>query len=85
MKAATIAGSFDDAHSFTPSPSGASELDFEQDLYGAVRVWRRAQLTLLVPIQQTRRHLTGVTEVGGGIGDVNVSARYDFRLAGTAP
>ncbi len=84
VRAATVTGSFDDAHAYAASPPGASELDFEEDAYGAIRVWKRAQLAVIVPVLETRRHLTGVTEVGGGIGDVNASARYDFTLAGTS-
>jgi hypothetical protein len=42
----------------------------------------RLQLAALVPIDETRRATPTLTEFGGGIGDINLSARYDFFLAG---
>ena len=48
----------------------------------AVRLFRRGQLALDVPLIQTRRAVPGYVEFGGGVGDVNLGARYDFTLAG---
>ena len=81
-RAANLIGSFDNQRSYASSPSGTSEFDFEQDLFGAVRIFRRGQFALLVPVVETRRQTRGTSEFGGGIGDVNASARYDFFLAG---
>jgi hypothetical protein len=82
LKAGSVIGSHDrDAH-YTPNPSGNAELDLEEDLIATTRVLRRAQVTALVPFLETRRHASGLTDSGGGIGDVNLSARYDFVLAG---
>jgi hypothetical protein len=84
LRAAHIFGSFDkDGHYGTP-PAGSSEQDFEQDAIGALRlpVIDRAQLAVLVPLVETRRTARGAAEFGGGLGDVNVSARYDFLYAG---
>jgi hypothetical protein len=83
VRAATVLGSFDDgAHYTGAASSGTSELDFEQDLFAALRVLRRGQVALLVPFVETRRAEQGFTDFGGGIGDVNLSGRYDFILAG---
>jgi hypothetical protein len=84
LRHAHVFGSFDkDGHYSTP-PAGSSEQDFEQDAIGAVRmpVVDRLQLAALVPLVETRRSARGVGEFGGGLGDVNVSARYDFLYAG---
>lgn len=84
VRGGQVFGSFDsDGHYSTP-PARASEQNFEQDLIGAVRmpVVDRAQIALLVPIVENRRAASGVSEIGGGFGDVNVSARYDFLYAG---
>ncbi|AKV04201.1 hypothetical protein AKJ09_10864 [Labilithrix luteola] len=35
-----------------------------------------------MPFVETRRKASGVSDFGGGIGDVNLSARYDFLYAG---
>jgi hypothetical protein len=84
LKAGLVTGSYDgDAH-YHPLPSGASEQDFEQDVFGAVRVLDRGQLAVLVPFVETRRTASGTTGAGGGIGDVNFAARYDFTLAGAS-
>src|SRR5580658_11371561 len=83
-KAGDVLGSFDAGSHYTPSPSGASELDLEQDIFGAMRVLGRGQMALLVPFVETRRTSQGLAEFGGNIGDVNASVRYDFTLAGAS-
>jgi len=82
LHAASVLGSFDDGGHYTPATPGSSELDFEEDLFGALRVARRGQIALLVPFVETRRVEQGLSELGGGIGDTNLSGRYDFFLAG---
>jgi len=84
LKAGAMLGSYDADGNYASSPSGASEFDFEEDLFGAVRLLDRGQVALLVPLVETRRTSQGRSEFGGGIGDVNVSARYDFTLAGAS-
>jgi hypothetical protein len=56
----------------------------EQDVAAAMRVARRAQVSLLLPIVQTHRQSSGVDEWGGGLGDVALAGRYDFLLASEA-
>ena len=83
LKAATVLGSYDPSGRYFASPPGDTEGDFEQDLFGAVRVLRRGQVALLVPIVETlRKDTQDPSRFGGGIGDVNLSGRYDFVLAG---
>ncbi|GAC1555829.1 MAG: hypothetical protein NVS3B10_16570 [Polyangiales bacterium] len=84
LHAAHAFGSFDSNARYSTPPSGSSEQDFEED---AIAAWRlpvvdRAQLALQVPFVETRRAARGAAQVGGGIGDVNVSARYDVFYAG---
>jgi hypothetical protein len=49
-------------------------------------VLRRAQLALLIPVDETWRIYGAppASAFGGGFGDVNFSARYDFILAGAS-
>ncbi len=75
-------GSFGDAGHFSGTPSGTSEYDFEEDAFGAARVFDRGQVALLVPFVETARKNPLESELGGGMGDVNLSVRYDFLLAG---
>lgn len=82
LKAGDVIGSYDVAGHYLATPSNASELDLEQDLFGAVRFLRRGQVAMLVPFVETRRTSGDLTDFGGGIGDVNLNARYDFTLAG---
>jgi hypothetical protein len=84
LRAATVLGSYDPTGHYTASPAGSSEIDREEDLLAAVRVFERGQLALLVPFVETTRHVSApdTTELGGGIGDINFSGRYDFYLAG---
>jgi hypothetical protein len=81
-RAADGIGSWDDSGNYTRTPAGTRELDFEQDVFGAVRILGRGQLALLVPFVETERKAGGRSELGGGVGDVNLAARWDFTLAG---
>jgi hypothetical protein len=85
LHAGDVLGSYDVGGHAIREPAGTSELDFEQDLFGAARVFRRGQVALLVPFIETRRSvppLQGGTHLGGGIGDITLSGRYDFIGAG---
>jgi hypothetical protein len=88
LHASTVLGIYDPGGNYAGQASGSREYDFEEDLFGAVRFLRRGQVALLVPFDQTwRREPNGATSTsvfGGGIGDVNLSARYDFILAGAS-
>jgi hypothetical protein len=57
------------------------EQELEQDLAASLRVTRRGQAGLLLPFVQTRRAAGDESSVGAGLGDVGLTARYDFALA----
>jgi hypothetical protein len=83
LRAGDVFGSYYPDGHYAASPSGDSELDLEQDLFGAFRLLRHGQVALLVPLVETlRRTPQDGSHFGGGVGDVNLSARYDFLLAG---
>lgn len=79
LRVAGSLGTFNSQGRFRSNPPGASEVDFEQDLFASVRWLRRGQLSLLFPLLLSRRssETTG-TELGGGIGDLNLGLRYDL-------
>lgn len=81
LRAANVFGSHDSAGRYVSAPSDAREIDLEEAAYAAVRVLRNGQLGALVPFVQTHRAASGRSETGGGVGDVNLSARYDFLRA----
>ena len=82
-KAGSVVGSYDLGGHYAPQRSGNTELDFEQDLFAATRLLRRGQLALLVPLVETRRATPQLgAQFGGGVGDVNASARYEIVMAG---
>jgi hypothetical protein len=83
-KMGSVLGSFDPEGRYAASPRHASELDLEQDVFAALRLVERGQLALLIPFVVTRRETSGQSELGGGIGDVNISLRYDLTLAGAS-
>lgn len=74
-------GSYDPTGTFVTMPTGTSETDLEQDVFGAIRVLPRGQVALLVPIVETRRSVPGQGAFGGGLGDINLGVRYDFIYA----
>lgn len=82
LRAAFLLGSYDAGRDFRDLPPGAAQWDFEQDLFASLRVLGRGQLGLLVPLLESwRRTSTTGSELGAGLGDVNVNARYDFIYA----
>jgi len=86
VRAAHVFGSFDTRGRYVPSSHGVDEQSFEQDVIAAVRLplAPRLQLAALLPFVETRRAAGGTSDFGGGLGDVNLSARYDFFQAGRA-
>jgi hypothetical protein len=86
LHAGGVIGSYDPGGHYTAQSGGDREGDFEEDLFAAVRVLRRGQVALLIPFDETwRREPNGTVSesaLGGGIGDMNLSVRYDFVLAG---
>jgi hypothetical protein len=82
LSVSSMLGSYDASRDFRELPPGAAQWDFEQDVFASLRVLGRGQLGLLVPLLQSwRRTSTTGSELGGGVGDVNVNARYDFIYA----
>ena len=82
LRGTGILGSYDAQAHYVASPSGTSEFDGELDLVGTLRILGDAQVTLLLPFVATWRTVPGLSEFGGGVGDLNLSARYDFVHAG---
>jgi len=81
-RATYVLGSFDPQRRFASSPTGTSELGSQTDILAALRVVSRAQISALVPVVTTWRRASARSELGGGFGDINLAARYDFILAG---
>lgn len=82
-KAGSVLGSYFQNGQYFSQLAGTTELDFEEDLFGAARFLDRGQVALLVPFIETRRaNPQQGAQLGGGVGDINLSARYDVVLAG---
>jgi hypothetical protein len=84
VRATAITGSFGENGGFTRSPPGTAEVDFEQDLIASLRVLSRGQISLLVPMVETWRLVPGISDAGGGVGDIQVNVRWDATLAGAS-
>ena len=83
-KGRLVFGSLSAAHAFVAPPPGARELGFEEDLFGTVRVLEQLQLGVSVPFVQTSRAVPGLAELGGGVGDISASARYELVSPNTS-
>lgn len=81
VQATSVYGSYSTSGVYRGSPANTSEFDFEQDLFAAYKPWEKLQFSLLVPFVETRRHVDAIQEFGGGLGDVNLGARYDLVRA----
>jgi hypothetical protein len=83
LKLGGVIGQYTTSGQAVANTPGQGEIDLEQDVFGAVRVLERGQFAVLVPVVETWRHAATVGGAfGGGIGDLNLSARYDFLGAG---
>jgi hypothetical protein len=82
LKGTGILGGWDAQRNYFVQSAGTAEFDAEADLVGTLRLFTNAQVTVLVPFLKTYRAASGISEWGGGIGDINLSARYDFTHAG---
>jgi hypothetical protein len=76
-------GAFDDSGRYVRFQQ-EQEQDLEQDFAASFRLSRQAQVGVVLPIVQTHRVVSGLSEWGGGIGDVALNARYDFLSAAEA-
>jgi hypothetical protein len=74
-------GSLDPVGQYNSNPAGTAELDLEQDLVGTLRLLERGQVGVSVPLVETHRTVPGLSEWGGGLGDIALSLRYDFLYA----
>lgn len=79
LRARTNPGSFD-AGGHYASSSGIEQV-LEQDVAASVRLAESGQVGVVVPMIQTHRNAGGLDDWGGGLGDVSLTARYDFLLA----
>jgi hypothetical protein len=71
-------GQHDVSTHYAKDPTGASELELEQDLIGTVRLASRLETGVLVPYVETIRHASGIEDTGHGLGDVALVGRYDL-------
>ncbi len=84
--AALVYGSFDDQRVLHGQPAGASEVDFAQALLVTARAGNQpVQFSVAVPFAETLRSAGGVNDAGGGLGDLQVSMRWDVFHAGKDP
>lgn len=60
--------------------SGGAEQVFEQDVAASARITQHAQAGIMIPMFQTHRSSSGLDDWGSGIGDLSLTARYDFLL-----
>jgi hypothetical protein len=84
FKGTVVTGAFGGNGSFTPQPPGTGEVDFEEDLIASLRVLDRGQFTVVLPLVETWRHETGISDSGGGVGDLQVNLRWDATNAGAS-
>lgn len=71
-------GGYDTKGSWAGAPNGTRDVSFEQRILAAVRPWRDLQFSLGLPFVESYRASPGISEGGGGIGDLMAGARYDF-------
>lgn len=82
LRARSNGGSFDSQGHYAASPG--TEHVIEQDLAASARIAGAAQVGAVLPMLETHRSAGGIDDWGGGIGDLALTARYDFLLAAEA-
>lgn len=84
--ASLVYGSFDDQRVLRGQPAGASETDFAQALLVTARAGNEpVQFSVSVPFAETLRSAGGLNDAGGGLGDLQLSMRWDVIRAGKDP
>jgi hypothetical protein len=78
LRGTSLVGSYDYRGRFRPSEPGTSESGLQENLVAGLRVFAHGQVAVLVPFVQTGRSVAGRSEFAGGLGDVNISLRYDL-------
>lgn len=85
LKARVSRGTFTALGRWSDLREGEVERTFEQAVVASLRFHPRAQASVLVPWVETQRREGGLSETGGGLGDIAWTARYDFFSAGDSP
>lgn len=76
-------GSFDDASTYSPAADGSTQWDFEQQWLSAFRWAERGQSSVLLKTAQSYRDAAAADpEFGGGLGDLQLAARWDLSFTG---
>jgi len=78
VQASDELGHADQNGSYFPKAAGTGEQDFVENLLATVRVFERGQIGLAVPFDESNRYAQSLHQFGGGIGDVSLTARWDF-------
>lgn len=81
LRVSSLLGSFDAEGGWASSPARTSEEDLGEDLFAVMRLKQRFQVGLVVPFVETFRALPGVSDGGGGLGDLQLSGRWDLTTA----
>jgi len=79
LRARSNRGSFDAGGHYVSS-TGIEQI-FEQDVAVTARLADKGQVGVVIPMIETRRAEAGLDDWGGGLGDISLTARYDFLLA----
>ncbi|MEZ4294964.1 MAG: hypothetical protein R3B70_08295 [Polyangiaceae bacterium] len=85
LRATDFHGSMTHDGAYAAAPDGVSDIELQQELVGTMRIFEHGQLTAIVPVLETFRSVPGLSEMGGGLGDVQLGARYDFIEPGASP
>ena len=82
LTSAFVAGQFERSAGWKRTPAGTLEVDLEQALSLLFRVHSSGQLGLVVPFAETVRQVPGASDIGGGLGDLRLSYRWEPLVAG---
>lgn len=82
LRATQLVGQSDASGRWNPVPPGNVEQGLEQAVAVAVRLAPGWQAAFQVPLVQTRRTVPGLEDVGGGLGDLRLSGRWDVVAPG---
>ncbi len=78
LQASDQLGDADQTGTYSSRAQGAGEQDYVENLLATVRVLERGQVGLSVPFDENNRYAPGLHQFGGGIGDISLTARWDF-------
>jgi hypothetical protein len=84
LRGSVVAGAFDVAGRYRSSEAGTQEAGLEAAVVALRRLGTGTQLAVTVPLVATYRSVAGLSDLGAGLGDLQLALRWDVLPPGAS-